>query len=238
MLESRDKQYLVDAVVGQRKRADVRRDPLHALDVALGEVDPDQLDPGTEKPGEIDGLGVRVADLDHAPGLDETREGPWNLDDALVRPARRLQPRQPRAACTCTEPQGDRIVELADPRRLGGGDELVQERRARERPIREHAESAGPRLLVGRAAQDLAESALDELLVRPSVRVERRLDRRVHLGVVVEAATRLTPQSAGGDVPAQERARRVLLIAETLVQHLHDRDTRVEPDQVGEGEGA
>ena len=44
VLEGRDEQHLVDAVVGQRKRADVRRDPLHPLDVALGEVDPDELD--------------------------------------------------------------------------------------------------------------------------------------------------------------------------------------------------
>ena len=72
VLEGRDEQHLVDAVVGQRKRADVRRDPLHPLDVALGEVDPDELDARTEEPCEIDGLGVRVADLDDAPRRDET----------------------------------------------------------------------------------------------------------------------------------------------------------------------
>jgi hypothetical protein len=181
MLEGRDQQHLVDAVVGQGKRADVRGDPLHVLDFALGEVDADELDARTEEPCEIDGLGVRVADLDDAPGQDETGECPGNLDDALIRPARRLQPGQPLAARPRAQPQRDRVVELAHARRLGGGDELVQERRAGERPVREHPERPRQGFLVAGAAQDLAERALDELVVRPSVRVERRPDRFVHL---------------------------------------------------------
>ena len=135
---------------------------------------------GAEKTRQVHRLGVRVADLDHAPRRDEAREHPGDLDDALIRPGRRLQPRQPLAARTSTQTQGDGVVELADPRRLGGGDELVQERRTRERPVGEHAERARAGLLVGRPAQDLAERTLDELLIRARVRLERRCDLPVH----------------------------------------------------------
>ena len=142
---------------------------------------PTSSTPRTEEPCKIDGLGVCVADLDNAaPGQDETGKGPRDLDDALVRPARRLQPGQPLAARPRAQAQRHRVVELADARRLGGGDELVQERRAGKRAVREHPERPRTGLLVAGAAQDLAERALDELVVRARVRLERRCDLPVH----------------------------------------------------------
>src|SRR5687767_10494499 len=56
--------------------------------------------------------------------------------------------------------------------------------------------------------------------------------------IVIEASTRLAPQAAGLHKLAQQRTRFVLRIAEALVQHLHDRYTCVEPDEVGECERA
>src|SRR6185369_17426239 len=55
--------------------------------------------------------------------------------------------------------------------------------------------------------------------------------------VLVEAAAALAPQVPGGDHLAQQRARAVLGIAEPLVQHLHDAEAGVEPDEVGERQG-
>src|SRR5436309_14472023 len=54
--------------------------------------------------------------------------------------------------------------------------------------------------------------------------------------VSVETAAGFAAEPAGRDVLAQKRARRVLLVAEALLEHLHDRDARVEADQVSERE--
>src|SRR5439155_20458239 len=56
------------------------------------------------------------------------------------------------------------------------------------------------------------------------------------LVVVVEAASRLAAEAAGLDELTQQRAGCVLRVSEARVQHLHDRNARVEADQVGEGE--
>ena len=145
--------------------------------------------------------------------------------------------RSPRARAP--EPERDRVVELADARRLGGGDELVQERRARERPVREHrrarasrASSSAGRRRTSRNARSTNSSSGSPYASSDAC------DRGSTPAVVVEAAAGLPAEPPGGDVAAQERARRVLRIAEPLVQHLHDRDARVEPDQVGERERA
>ena len=72
------------------------------------------------------------------------------------------------------------VVELPDARRLGSSRELVEKRRARERPVGELREGPLARLVVDRPAQDLAEHALDEGLVRRLVRIQRGCDPAVH----------------------------------------------------------
>ncbi len=163
VLEGRDEEHLVDARVGERQRPHVGDEPLHALDVALGEVDPDELDARPEERDEIRRLRERVADLQHAPVGDEPREHPRDLDDALVRPRRRLQPPEPLAARSGAEPERDRVVELAHAIRLVRRRQLVEERRPRQRPLGELRQRPLARLVVGRSPQQLAKGALDEV---------------------------------------------------------------------------
>ncbi len=54
--------------------------------------------------------------------------------------------------------------------------------------------------------------------------------------VLVEAATALAAEASRLHVLAQERAGRVLRVAEAVLEHFHDGDARVEADEVGEGE--
>ena len=56
MLERRDEEDLFERLVRKRELANVRDDGLHPLDVARREIDPDEVDSGTEKPSEIGGL--------------------------------------------------------------------------------------------------------------------------------------------------------------------------------------
>src|SRR5688572_31311814 len=56
------------------------------------------------------------------------------------------------------------------------------------------------------------------------------------LGVVEKAAAGLAAQTARGNTFPQKRTRRVLVVAEALVQHAHDRDARVQADEIGECE--
>src|SRR5579862_823369 len=52
--------------------------------------------------------------------------------------------------------------------------------------------------------------------------------------IIVEAAPRLLAEPAGFDILHQQRAGPVLRIREALVEHLHDRETGIEPDEVGQ----
>src|SRR5271154_1716818 len=61
---------------------------------------------------------------------------------------------------------------------------------------------------------------------------------RSWLSIAVEAAPALASQPAGGDIAAQQRRRAVLVLAQFAVQHLGDRQAGIEPDHVGELEGA
>src|SRR6185436_29748 len=158
-------------------------------------------DPGPQEPCEIDGLRVRVADLEHAPRRHQPREHPWDLDDPLLRSTWSLKPCESLAAASGAEPERDGVVELADTCRLGRRRELVEEGRARERPVREHPERPRARLLVHGPAQDLPERALDELLVGARIRCERRGDARVH------GATRTRRIRAPTSAPAALRRR-------------------------------
>ncbi len=56
---------------------------------------------------------------------------------------------------------------------------------------------------------------------------------RVIAAVVVKAALGLAAEPAGVDVFHQQRAGAVLRIRQTVVQDLHDPETRVEADEVG-----
>ena len=84
VLERRDEQRLVEGVVREGQRADVRRHALHPVDVPLGEVDADELDARAQQRGEVRHLGECVADFEHPAGRDEPREHPRDLDHALV----------------------------------------------------------------------------------------------------------------------------------------------------------
>ena len=153
---------------------------LHAVDLALGEIDADEVDPGPQKGPEVRGLGERVADLEHPAGRDEAREDPRDLDHALVRSRRRLEPREAHAPAAGTETERDGVVQLADARRLVGRDELVDEGRARQRPVSQLGERPGARIVVGRPPQHLVEGAFDERLVRVFVGLQRGADERIH----------------------------------------------------------
>src|SRR5262249_4657283 len=68
-----------------------------------------------------------------------------------------------------------------------------------------------------------------------TMNTESKLARRDRLfaAVIVETALGLSPKPAGLDILHQERARPVFGIGQPLVQHLHDRQTSVEADEVG-----
>src|SRR5713101_9274596 len=62
-----------------------------------------------------------------------------------------------------------------------------------------------------------------------------RRDRLV-AAIVVEAALGLAAEPAGLDVLYQQRARPILGVRQTLMRHLHDRQTGVEADEIGKFE--
>src|SRR6266853_1773297 len=62
-----------------------------------------------------------------------------------------------------------------------------------------------------------------------------RRDRLV-AAIVVKAALGLAAEPAGLDVFYQQRTRPVLGVRETLMQDLHDRQTGIEADEIGEFE--
>ena len=180
VLERRDEERLVEGAVLERQRPDVGRDALHPGHVPLSEVGPREVDAGAQEPGQVGRLGEGVADLEDAALRHEPREHPRHLDHPLVRAGRGLQPREPLAARAGAEAERDGVVERADARRLLGGHELVEERRARERPLRELRDGALARLGLGRPSQHLAECADDERVVGLALRVELGVDERVH----------------------------------------------------------
>src|SRR5438477_9359224 len=57
-------------------------------------------------------------------------------------------------------------------------------------------------------------------------------------GVFVEAVARLPAQAPGLDVFPEKRRGRVAIVAEALLEDLHDRHAGVEADQVGERQRA
>src|SRR5262245_19143012 len=67
---------------------------------------------------------------------------------------------------------------------------------------------------------------------QPPAPLARR--HRLLAAIVVEAALGLAPQPARLDVFHQQRTGPVLGIGETLIQHLHDREAGIEPDEIGE----
>ena len=73
VLECRDEEHLVDARVRERQGPHVGDDPLHAFDVALREVDPDELAAGPEERDEIRRLRERVSHLQYS-SLETSRE--------------------------------------------------------------------------------------------------------------------------------------------------------------------
>src|SRR5579875_4083387 len=52
--------------------------------------------------------------------------------------------------------------------------------------------------------------------------------------VLEEPLARLAPEPAGGHEVDQQGARPVLVVAEALVEHAHDVQAHIEPDQVGQ----
>src|SRR3954471_24310446 len=58
------------------------------------------------------------------------------------------------------------------------------------------------------------------------------------LRVFVEARARFAAQTARRHLLTQQRTGGVAVVTETFLEHLHDRDARVEADQIGQGERA
>ena len=181
VLERRDEQHLVDALVGKRQRPDIGHDPLHPLDVALGEVDADELDARAQQAREVGRLRERVADFEDAALRDQPRENPRDIDDALLRRRWRLEPRQPLAPIPGPQPERDGVVELADADRLRRDHELVEERRARQRAGSQLLERALARLRVRRTSKHGPERTLDEGVVGILVGFHRGEDEGIHV---------------------------------------------------------
>src|SRR4051794_19403258 len=77
--------------------------------------------------------------------------------------------------------------------------------------------------------------------VREDTRGAKNLQRATFYGflrVFVEARAGFPAQAARRDVLPQQRTRGVAVVTEAFLEHLHDRDARVEADQVGQGERA
>src|SRR5260370_4277127 len=74
-------------------------------------------------------------------------------------------------------------------------------------------------------------------LPAPTACGERTTSARRHrllAAIIVEAALRLAAEPAGLDVFHQQRTGAVFRVREPFVQHLHDRDAGVEPDETSE----
>src|SRR5262245_59835565 len=56
--------------------------------------------------------------------------------------------------------------------------------------------------------------------------------------IIVEAAARLAAEPAGLDIFDEQGTAPVFAVGKTLVEHLHDGQAGIEPDKVGEFEGA
>src|SRR4051812_41969387 len=56
--------------------------------------------------------------------------------------------------------------------------------------------------------------------------------------ITMKPPTRFPPQPARGDILFQKRARAVLAVAQSVVEHVHDGQAGVEPDEVGKLERA
>src|SRR6202790_2010059 len=63
-----------------------------------------------------------------------------------------------------------------------------------------------------------------------------RNDRAARRGIFVEAAAGFASQPTRIDVLAQERTRTILRILEAVVEHLENREQRIEADEIGEFE--
>src|SRR5215471_14257755 len=57
---------------------------------------------------------------------------------------------------------------------------------------------------------------------------------RLLAAIIVKAAIGLTPEPAGLDVFHQQRTRPIFRVGQPLVQYLHHRQARIEPDEIGE----
>jgi len=180
VLECGHEQDLVERVIGEREPANVGLDGLHAVDVPRSEIGADELHACTEQPGDVRRLRKRVPDLEHTPSGAQPREHPGNLDHALVGAARCLKPADGLAARPRSEPEGNRVVELAHAFRLLARRQLVDQSRARESPLRQLRECAIAGLVVGRPTEDVPERQIHELVVRDHVRGELGGEPLVH----------------------------------------------------------
>ena len=102
-----------------------------------------------------------MANLEHATS-PKTRQDPRNLDHPLVRARRGVQPAQWLLTLPGGETEGDLVVELTDALELGSRDKLVQERRPRERSIRQPPECPLPRFGVGQSPKHQQKRAVNE----------------------------------------------------------------------------
>src|SRR5438445_13349686 len=85
-------------------------------------------------------------------------------------------------------------------------------------------------------------AANGSILVRPNSRARSTIWRCISvrpagsIAIDIETAAALSPQAPRRHHSAEQRGRPVLVVAEVALQHLEDRETHVQADQVGEGE--
>ena len=226
-----ERQIGVDALL-QRGNAQLVEPARRRRDRLAREIGQDRATPERKRPAETPcgDLGVCRLRLGN--------ESPEAVEVELVRTDTNQVPRRPRLeAVPEYAPQPPDVVLE---RSLGSGRRRVSPD-AVDQPVRGNDPVGVEQQKRQRSPAPHATEREDALTIE---HLQRPQDAEIHglndcaLVVLVEAAPRLAAEPTRLHVLAEQRTRCVLRVAETLVEHLHDRHTGVEPDQIRERERA
>src|SRR5690606_12636738 len=115
---------------------------------------------------------------------------------------------------------------------------MLQMRRARTPSVRAPRLQSRAPCREWRAARRLMEAGhrVASVQLSPAVRLRTTDAARVSLLIHVESPPRLTTEPSGGYVLPEQRTGSIPRVSKTLVQHLENRETGVQPDEVGKCE--
>ena len=135
VLERRDAEDDVEGAALERELADVGRDGVQAGHVGRGQIDADELRRAQpDQLREVRRLREGVADVEHTRLAAISGKHPGDLDRPLVRARRGGELARALVREAGLAGPGERVVERAHQNELVTRGELVQERRARQRP--------------------------------------------------------------------------------------------------------